>query len=343
MNDTIREMFAMLCKPIEGEQADTLSRFATATKEGFFINYSREEKLSALCSLGILTPEEAETYKDAPAELPADKKALIVNYFLLNIYNETAAAYRAPFSELLAGIPKRITPGEAAGAKPLAFLDVYDISKEEALERFAARSINYYYNCAQTFVGAYRKRFRACLMPFMRMEVAAVLSNGEPKEDELNPNPVLWDIVTEAGYRGKAKSLNDTDKAAIDKAAAYFLNVIELGFLNGEMIKAEQRKENAPTSKGVLTESFFYENEYDEALWSFEVIETVYPSFLYEALNGDALLGIKNLLKQMYFGTGLTGEKAEERKEFMEGYTDAIERIRSSAKFKTYVTEAEQC
>lgn len=48
-------------------------------------------------------------------------------------------------------------------------------------------------------------------------------------------------------------------------------------------------------------------------------------------------------LRKVYFGIGLTGEEAEKRKEFMDGYSEAIERIRSSAKFNSYVTEAEQC
>lgn len=175
MNDTIREMFAMT----KGELAKM--NLPIATGEPFIVNYSREEKLRALCSLGTLTPEEAETYKDAPAELPADKKALIVNYFLLNIYDENTAARRSPFSETFAKIPYAGTLFERsqAEAKNLNFLQLHDISMEEGRALLKERRINYYYRCAQTFVGALRNRFNACFMPFMRMNVAAVLSKGE--------------------------------------------------------------------------------------------------------------------------------------------------------------------
>lgn len=343
MNETLTKLFAEMCKPMTDEEADELREAATG--EPFFILYTREEKLQALCSLGILTPKEAEAYKEAPAELPADKKALIVNYFLLNIYDEKKTVYREPFSELLASIPYRIIPGSVADVKNMSFLDRYDIGKAEALERFAGRSIEYYYRCAQTFVGAYRNRFRAYLMPYMRMEVAAALSEGEPKAGEMNPAPVLWDIVKEAGYRDKAKSLNETDRAAIDKAATYFLNVIELGFLNGELVKAEQRKENAPTSEGVLTENFYYENEYDEALWNYEVVECIFLGALYEALNGgDALPEIKKSLKRIYFGIGLREKKDEEEwKELTKDFLTIVTRLRNNPRFKSYVTEAEQC
>lgn len=154
------------------------------------------------------------------------------------------------------------------------------------------------YDTAEVFVLLNRQRLRSLLLPFFKLEIASALSDGEPKKGDLSPCPLLWELVEEAGYRPQAATLNKSDRQAIDKAAEYLLSYIEFGLVNGEIDKALERKEEAPS---VLEEDLIYENSYDEVVWTYPLFVMEARKFFFEVLHGDGLKEARNTLKQFYF------------------------------------------
>lgn len=279
--------------------------------------------LEALLSLGFITPEETEKYKALPEELPSDKKELILYYTLSDIICNTA--------DLCRGLPETLSVIPKTGITNRRVIDAYDIRGEEFSRRIRDLRVKNRYEIFKTFVGAYRNRVRDILLPYMRIDVAGSLSLGKATKEEDEPNPLLWEIVKEAGYRERAKSLNETDRAAIETAAQYFLNLIELGFLNGEIEAAEQRRTDVPTdSEGNTTEYFAYTNDYDETLWGYGNIVYLWEEAVFQTLQGNCITELKQIASYSFFG----GDGVEEY--------PVIERLRNT-KFKVYVEEVEKC
>lgn len=238
-----------------------------------FMKADRDTLLLYYVRTGKITKEEAMTYKGGLKDLPNTTRGLTIAYSLLNVYDLN----RVGIEDLYDFI--RTLP-HSENKSPLRAIDHYDMSADEFAEACMYFNYDKRFEAAATFVGAQRRRLRAELFKMLRIMIAYELSKELP-ESGIDFIPYLRDMAAEKGYRAKAKSLNDKDKAAIDECTAYYLDLLELIFLNGE--GEERYRLFCECPEG---ETYMYRDEEDEAITSYYPVYMNLEAIFYEALNG---------------------------------------------------------
>lgn len=230
----------------------------------------REERIADLLNEGYITPDEAMTYREQLTELPRDRKGLVVAYFLLGIDTlNFATSY---------GASERIAELLDSYKQPGEMVDVLtDDEKDKLADVLPTIRTQERLKRAETFVDVKRRRIRAKLLKMLLLDIALSLSYPKPKKGELDNIAYLRDGLKRSGYQGKGKSLSESDKEIIQSAAEYYLDLLELAFLNGEGERRGEEYRSLQDEDGNFKEEFNYRDDLDEALTEF--------SFIYYALD----------------------------------------------------------
>lgn len=239
------------------------------------IRKSRERGVASLLNVGYITPDEAKTYREQLTELPKDRKGLVVAYFLTG---KGSSLDTIPSIEETNHIKEIIGSfhlserGALRDGKTIADTLTPDEQSRWSRELSEAHTKEEIRQ-AETFVDAKRNRIRGQLLKFIPYAIASsLLEDEQEEEEELDTIPYLREQLQERGYRAKAKSLNDKDKAAIQGAASHYLDLLELAFLNGEGLLRYEEYKSLQNEDGSFKENFYYRDALDEALTEFETI-----------------------------------------------------------------------
>lgn len=268
----------------------------------------REEAVEDLVEYGYLSPDEAEQYRKPLSALPSDRKGLIVAYFLKGLYDPNVTDFEDTTSlqNFIRGfrLPER---GFGKGDRTIA--DV--LSPEEGKEfRTGYRKLTTASGLrrAEDFIDSKRRRLRDRLLRTMRARVASALSLEPVKEDgeTLDSTPYLRDYAVEHGYRPRAKTISASDRQAIESAASYYLDLLELCYLNGQ--GEERRTEKYPRylseDSGKWDETFYYDDEVDEALTEYSdvygVLEDIVENYYNDSTAKDMIDMVKNFDSRYY-------------------------------------------
>lgn len=198
----------------------------------------RASRLAVLLSTGYVTEEEARVYCQMPEELPKDRKALIVNYYLLGIGSEPNATQ---IEEMIEEI-NTMAPSE-----------------DEAMKYLDRRTEEEEIKVAERFVDARRGRMKVSLRRMLQAFIACSL--------EWNRKGLcfLRKRLQGYGYEGNGEELGAKDRKALVRTASYYLDLIELSILNGEWMQRY-----GALSKQMDDAGLSYGNELDEAVITFE-------------------------------------------------------------------------
>lgn len=233
------------------------------------IRIRREERVASLLKVGYITPAEAEAYREEQKELPKDRKALVVLYYLRNGDATTPSMEGIERTqEVVASFHLR-ERGALSNGKTIGDT----LTKEEAnrwVDELTAIHIQEGIRRAETFVDAKRKRIRSKLLRYACIEVSLSLMDDQESRTGLDSIPYLRELLKEKGYRRRAKSLNEKDREAIQEAALHYLDLLELSFLNGVGLLRSEEYEPLQDETGGFKEDFYYRDAYDEALIEFE-------------------------------------------------------------------------
>lgn len=281
----------------------------------------REDGVENLLEYGYISLDEAEQYRAQLTELPTDRKGLVIAYFLLGYYTddsqnlgETTALQRFIRKFRL---PER---GFGKGDKSIA-----DILSEEELQEFRSGlrrlRTDSELQRAETFVDSKRKRIREALLRPVRARAAYALSMAPETKEELDSNPYLRDVAISNGYRSKAKTINETDRQAIETASRYYLDLLELALLNGE---AQRRIEEVypkylSEDKSMYSETLIYEDELDEVITEMKDLYTMLDTALcnyYNEESSKSMIGfLKECFSRLYTYTGGEFKETDKKEE----------------------------
>lgn len=251
--------------------------------------YKRLNRISSLLDVNYITSDEAEKYGEFLTELPTDKRELAVYYYLIGldryaeepISMENMKKINKVFANIPASARVKIQSGGCladgmTGEEVRDFVSEFDkIATMENIKR------------AETYVYSKRGRIKYHLLKYIRIEIAALLNS-----DEINTTPYLKGLLQDKGYKDKSK-LTDIDKEAIEEVAEYYLNLMELSFLNGTAeIRQGENDKNQDNREW---------SEIDEALNSFNtplVMDIVIGSYYNEATAKGAVRELIELYNQ---------------------------------------------
>ena len=282
------------------------------------IRRNRESGVASLLNVGYITPDEAKTYREQLTELPKDRKGLVVAYFLTGKGSSLDTIPSTEESERIAEIIASFRIQERGllrNGKTLV-----DGFTPEERTRWTEELSNAHTEAnitkAETFVDAKRSRIRAKLLQLQTILIATSLVENE-QEGELDAIPYLREQLQERGYRAKAKSLNDADKAAIQGAASHYLDLLELAFLNGVGLLRYEEYKSLQDEEGGFKENFYYRDAYDEALTEFEstylLLDNVVAPFYTDGTAREAIDFLskfyKGIFEEGYFMETLKGTK----------------------------------
>ena len=310
-----KENILDLFKQIEEDRA---KRSALPVDERNRIN--REEGIRELLDFGYINEEEAEQYRQKLTALPTDRKGLVVAYFLLGYYDYDIVTPNESHDlrEFLNNFrlwERGYRPNEALSDRltqeegKLFKNGLRDLRTKGAIER------------AETFVDSKRRRLRDLLFRPLRARVAVALSFPPEKEngETLDSNPYVRDVAIENGYRPRAKSINDTDRQAIETASLYYLDLIEYALLSGEYDR--RREEVYPKylseDKKEWDDTFYYEDELDEVITS----------------TGD-IIHLFNVVLEHFYNDGSAKDMIDFAKGSLSGYLTYKEGIVSTDKIE---------
>lgn len=261
----------------------------------------REKAVEELVTFGYLSPDEAEEYREPLSALPNDRKGLIVAYCLTGLYDPNLTNFEDTHS-LEAFIRKFRLPERGYGQGDRTIADI--LSSEELGEfRTGLRNLTTASGLrrAEDFVDTKRRRLRDLLLRTMRARVASALSLEPVKEDGelLDSTPYLRDYAIGHGYRPRAKTIYSTDRQAIESAALYYLDLLELCYLNGQ--GEERWTEKYPRylseDTGVWDKTFYYDDEIDEALIEYSDVYRVWEVIVENYYNDHTAKSMIEILK----------------------------------------------
>ena len=282
------------------------------------IRRNRESGVASLLNVGYITPDEAKTYREQLTELPKDRKGLVVAYFLTGKGSSLETIPSTEESERIAEIIASFRIQERGllrNGKTLV-----DGFTPEERTRWTEELSNAHTEAnitkAETFVDAKRSRIRAKLLQLQTILIATSLVENE-QEGELDAIPYLREQLQKRGYRAKAKSLIDADKAAIQGAASHYLDLLELAFLNGVGLLRYEEYKSLQDEEGGFKENFYYRDAYDEALTEFEstylLLDNVVAPFYTDGTAREAIDFLskfyKGIFEEGYFTETLRGTK----------------------------------
>lgn len=263
------------------------------------IQRNREARIASLLKVGYLSPDEAQGYREQLTELPQDRKGLVVAYFLLGIESHKdllpTTEEKARIAEVIASFH---LPERGALRNGTTIADTLTPDEQSRWSSDLSKShIEANLRRAENFVDAKRKRIRSEILSFIPLELAyALLEDEEEKEWDIIPS--LRGHLKEWGYKGKGKSLNASDKAAIERAASYYLDLIELSFLNGVGMLRNEEYEKSPN------EPLLYRDEYDEALTQYSatylLLDNAIGEFFGEATAKECIVFLRDMYSKAY-------------------------------------------
>lgn len=228
----------------------------------------RVSRLAVLLSTGYITEEEARVYCQMPEELPKDRKALVVNYYLLSIGSE----------------PNAIQMEDIIGE-----LNTMEPSEDEALVYLDRRTEEEEIKVAERFVDARRGRMKVSLRRMLQAFIACTL------EWKGNNGGFLAENLKRNGYVGEGHELGAKDRKALVRTASHYLDLIELSILNGEWMLRY-----GALAEKVGKDSFSYGDELGEAVITFEGFYTYFRfavSAFYSSASATEAMGA---LKRVY-------------------------------------------
>ena len=282
-------------------QEERLKRLALPVAEQQRL--AREEGVKELLDHGYITPDEAEQYRAQLEELPTDRKGLVVAYFLSGYYDSNVMDFEDydRIKDATAALhlsEKSMTSNES----------ISDVCSYDEIGAYRKRLSSLLYDSqlrrAENFVDSKRNRLRLEFLRQTRIRVANALSMPPEKEDgeTLDANPYVRDVAISNGYRPRAKSINDTDRQAIETASLYYLDLLELVNLNGE---AERRyREVYPKylseDGSVWSEEFRYSDELDEAITELGDLCCFLNTTLQHFYNEDSAKDMINFIKPYF-------------------------------------------
>ena len=263
----------------------------------------REGGVRALLNMGYITPDEADRYRRELTALPQDRKGLVVAYFFKLL--EIDLDRETPTMEMTEQIDRLIASynfrerGAYQNGKTIR-----DVLTEEEWtqlkEKIALIPIRQTIKRVETFVDSKRRRIRSKVRAFLLLEIALSLSETKPKGD-IDNIPNLRRTLQENGYKGKGKSLNEEDKQALQKAALYYLDLIECAFLSGIGEQRYEEYRDYLSEEGEWVKDFFYRDVYDETLTEFsaayDLLEDVTLHFYADGTPKEALGYISTLIE----------------------------------------------
>lgn len=292
------------------------------------IRKEREGYIADLLKVGYLSSDEAERYnKEQLTELPQDRKSLVVAYFLLGVENYKDIVQTTEEYEQMNRVIRSFHLYEKGALQDDT--TIADVLTPKEVDRFISElsrvRIEARIKRAEEFVDAKRRRIRGSLLNFFPLLICSSLAEYEKEEElELDPIPNLKDHLKEWGYRGRGKSLNAKDRDAIEKAASYYLDLLELASLNGVGILRYEEYRGLRDNNGAFKSDFIYRDEYDEALTEWECLYDLFNmavrDFYVDGTARDAIGFLNKYYEKVggYFAEVLKGTKynyfSEERK-----------------------------
>lgn len=287
---------------------------------------TKESSINSLLSVGYITPDEAKEYGEPLNELPTDRKGLIVAYLNTQLYRDSSPSIekQKTMVDYIRSFKLR-ERGALQGDTTIA-----DVLSKEEQEKFTKGLHDIEekerIRLAEAYVDTKRRILRKNLIKIIIPELACYLL--EPlKKGELDPMPYERDLLTEKGYRFKAKSLNDEDKAAIEQVAEEIADTIELSYLNGKGRPVFEEVDANRDENGNYKEEFRYRDIYDELISGYPIILVAIEETIdshYTAETAREVRGSSAALVQEYRKSYLTSEQKE--------------RLRKS-KFACYINE----
>ena len=247
----------------------------------------REGLISSLIAQGYITPDEATAFRDLK-ELPKDRKGLATAYYLLGIDSRLeylpSIGFIERMKESLVEMFKTFEGVAAArnGEDPNGM--------DEAAKRIDSITIQEKIKWAETFVDARRGIVRDKVLKFLQIEIALRLS--KPDEGRWDCIVYLRDLLREKGYNGRSDSLNDKDRQIIREAAVYYLDLMELSFLNGTFTEREEEYKSLQDEEGSFKEDYYYRDIFDEVLLAFD--------YSLDMLGGSIISYTDNSLKEYF-------------------------------------------
>lgn len=268
------------------------------------IQRNREARIASLLKVGYLSPDEAQGYREQLTELPQNRKDLVVAYFLLGIDSHKDLL---PTTEETARRAEVIASFHLSERGALRNgTTIADILTTEEQSRWSSdlskSHIEANLRRAENFVDAKRKRIKGKLLKLFPILIGASLAENEKqgKEEALDAIPYLRESLKEWGYKGKGQSLNAKEKAAIERAASHYLDLIELAFLNGVGIIRYEEYKSLQDEEGDFKEKFFYRDIYDEALTEWESIYLLFDNAVAEFYAEETATEAINFLRLYY-------------------------------------------
>lgn len=303
----------------------------------------RESRVNELLEFGYLSPAEAEQYRKPLSALPTDRKGLIVAYYLTGPYdpNLTNIEDNTYLQEFIREfqLPER---GFGQGERTIA-----DILTSEELKEFRTGLHNLTTRSklhrAENFVDTKRKRIKDLFLRMMRARVASALIEPVREDGEnLDPTPHLREFAKGHGYRPRARTISPIDREAIESAALYYLNLLELCYLNGQ--GEERNTEKYPLylseDSRVWDKTFIYDDEIDEALTEYSDVYRVWEIILENYYNDTTAAEMIEAMKD--FGSRYHAYHDGERVEADRAEEDLILGKLLKSKFR-YLIDEELC
>lgn len=273
--------------------------------------------LDSLVSIGFLPPDDTKNLQEPPERLPQDRKGLIACYVIYSGIIDENRAINGGFSAYIKNyILKQDAFGKVVGDRSIADVlgadEITSVYKEwqDDLIRVITEKVT-------SFVLEKRRRIRVELKKAILLRIAELLSmevsNDEETGEFLDSIPELRAMAEENGYRVNAESLNEEDRKALSFCADFYLDLLEVLYLNGIGERRIEEYKDLYDEEERLKEDFYFRDIEDEALMNFGDIYE-YQSILYSSALKPSLcykskfdlIGIAKLINSPYcFPKGL--------------------------------------
>lgn len=225
----------------------------------------REAILSFLLNNDFISFDKSQEFAKPLEALPETREDLIVAYLCKGVYDPSKLS------------PIHINDAQRSmldgfGIRRFGFGDWLDKDNgrlEDRLREKDKKAFELFVNdinfedmirTAQTFVDGRRERLKRTIANSLICAFASDLLKDE-KETEYDAIPYLREELKKAGFRLKAKTLNDSDKEALEAVAAKYLDLIEYLYLSGIGDEIERKHEQMPEG-----EMIWYESIHDEVV-----------------------------------------------------------------------------
>lgn len=225
----------------------------------------REVILSFLLNNDFISFDKSQEFAKPLEALPETREDLIVAYLCKGVYDPSKLS-----SIHINDAQRSMLDG--LGIRRFGFGDWLDKDNERLEDRLREKDkkafelfvndINFedMIRTAQTFVDGRRERLKRTIANSLIYSFAYDLLKDE-KEKEYDAIPYLREELKKAGFRLKAKTLNDSDKKALEAVAAKYLDLIEYLYLSGIGDEVERKIEQTPDD-----EMIWYESIHDEVV-----------------------------------------------------------------------------